>query len=89
MLKMSEKNINFDNKKIKKSDFYKNKKVVKIDDVDINKILVSKEESYGTKNSFKYFTGYNDNDVIRTLFIKLSQMTGYVRNLKVMQQCLL
>ena len=86
---MSEKNINFDNKKIRKSDFYKNKKVVKIDDVDINKILVSKEESYGTKNSFKYFTGYNDNDVIRTLFIKLSQMTGYVRNLKVMQQCLL
>ena len=45
---MSGKNINFDNKKIKRSDFYKNKKVVKIDDADVNKILVSKEESYGT-----------------------------------------
>ena len=28
---------------------------------------------------FKYFIGYNDNDVIRPLCIKLSQMTGYVR----------
>ena len=55
------------------------KKVAKIDDVDVNKILVSKEEPYGTKNSFKYFIGYNDNDVIRPLCIKLSQMTGYVR----------
>ena len=29
---MSEKNINFDDKKIKKSEFYKNKKVAKIDE---------------------------------------------------------
>ena len=25
------------------------------------------KESYGTKNSFKYFIGYNDDDVIRPL----------------------
>ena len=62
-----------------KSAFYKNKKVTKIDDIDVNKILVSKEEPYGTKNSFKYFIGYNDNDVIRPLCIKLPQMTGYVK----------
>ena len=68
---MSEKNVNFGDKKIKK--------VAKIDDIDVNKILVSKEEPYGTKNSFKYFIGYNDNDVIRPLCIKLPQMTGYVR----------
>ena len=47
-----------------KSGFYKNKKVTRIDDIDVNKILVSKEEPYGTKNSFKYFIRYNDNDVI-------------------------
>ena len=76
---MSEKNINFGDKKIKKSDFYKNKKAFKIDDIDVNKILVSKEEPYGAKNSFKYFIGYNDNDLIRPLCIKLPQMTGYVR----------
>ena len=76
---MSRKNVNFRDKKLKKSDFYKNKKVAKIDDIDANKILVCKEEPYSTKNSFKYFIGYNDNDVIRPLCINLSQMTGYVR----------
>ena len=60
--------------------FTKNKKVIKIDDIDANKILVSKEEPYGLKNSFKYFIGYNDNDDIRPLCIKLPQMIGYVKN---------
>ena len=76
---MSGKSINFDDKKIKTSDFYKNKKVFQIDNIDVNKILVSKKEPYGTKNSFKYFIGYNDNDVIRPLCIRLPQMTGYAR----------
>ena len=57
--------------------FTKTKKVTKIDDIDVIKILVSKEEPYGTKNL--YFIGYNANDVIRPLCIKLPQMTGYVR----------
>ena len=64
-------------KKIKKGDFYnKNKKIFNINDIDINKILVSKKETYGKYNSFKYFIGYNDNDVIRPLCLKLSKMTG-------------
>ena len=43
------KNTNFGDKKNQKSDFYKNKKVTRTDDIDANKILVSKEESYGKK----------------------------------------
>ena len=78
---MSGKNMNFDNKKIRKSDFYRNKKITKTDDIDVNKILVSKKESYGTKNSFKIFIGYNDNDVIKPLCIILSKMTCYARKL--------
>ena len=46
---MSEKSINFGDKKIKKSTFYKNKKLFKIEEIDFDKILVSKKESYGTK----------------------------------------
>ena len=59
--------------------FTETKKVVKIDNIDVNRILVSKEEPYSTKNSFTYFIGYNDNDFIRPLCIKLPQMAGYVR----------
>ena len=76
---MSGKNINFDDKKIKRSTFYKNKAINNIEDIDVNNILVSKKEPYGNKNSFKYFIRYNDNDVIRPLCIKLPQMTGYAR----------
>ena len=53
---MNGKIINFNNKKIKKNDFYnKNKKICNIDDIDVNKILVSKKETYGKYNLFKYF----------------------------------
>ena len=50
--------------KISKSNFY---------------IRVSKKESYGAKHSLKYFIGYNDDDVIRPLCIRLPQMIGYVK----------
>ena len=39
---MNGKNINFNGKKIKKSNFYnKNKQIFNIDDIDVNKVLVS------------------------------------------------
>ena len=72
---MSEKNINFDDKKIKKSTL----RTYSTDDIDVNNILVSKKERYGNKNSLKYFIGYNDNGIIRPLCIRFPQMTGYVR----------
>ena len=77
---MSGKSINFDGKKINKSSFYKNKKLFSLNDIDVNKILVSKKESYDTKNSLKYFIGYNDGYVIRPLCILLPQLIGYVKH---------
>ena len=75
---MNGNSINFENKNIEKSDFYnKNKKIFNIDDIDVNKILVSKKEQNGKSNSFKYFIRYNDNDVIRQLYLFISQITGY------------
>ena len=56
----------------KKTDFYKKKKkMFNIDDIDVNKILVSKKEPYGKNNSLIYFIGYSDNDVISPLCLKL------------------
>ena len=76
---MNGKSINFNDKKIKKSNFYnKNKKIFNADDIDANKILVSKKEQYGKHNSSKYFLGYNDNGVIRPLYLFISQTTGYI-----------
>ena len=87
---MTGKSINFDDKKIGKSDFYKkNKKIFNIDDIDVDKILISKKEPYGKNNALKYFIGYND-DVIRPLFITLPQRIFFMlENLVKMQHCLL
>ena len=76
---MNRKSISFNDKKIKESDFYnKNKKIFNIDDIDINKILVSKKERYSKYNSSKYFIGYDDNGIIRPLYLFISQTTGYI-----------
>ena len=77
---MSGKSANFGDKKVNKSNFYKNKNLFKIDDIDVSKILISKKESYSkNKTPFKDFIEYNDNDVIRPLCIKLPQLSGYVK----------
>ena len=56
----------------------KNEKIFNIDDTNVNKILVSKKEQYEKHNSFKYFIGHNDNNAIRTLYLFLSETTGYI-----------
>ena len=66
--------------KPQKSQFDKNRKKYNIEEIDANKTLISKKTAYGKKYLFKYFIGYNDNDVIKPLFVKLPQMTGYPRN---------
>ena len=67
--------------KNQKSDFYKNKKVNSIDDIDANEILVSKKNPYGTKNALKYFIGYSDNGIIRRLCVRHPQMTGCAKKI--------
>ena len=46
---MSGKNINFEGKKIKESYFYKNKKVLKIDETDIKKNISFKKRTTSCK----------------------------------------
>ena len=44
-IRISGKNVIFNDKKINKSNFSKNKKLSKIDDIDVNKIVISKKEA--------------------------------------------
>ena len=74
---MSEKTINFRDKKINKKDFYNNKKQFNIKDIDTTKILIFRPESYDKNNVKKYIIGYNNN-TIRPLQLFLPKMTGYL-----------
>ena len=47
---MGRKNIILDNKKISKSNFYKNKKVFSIYNIRVDKISISEKEPYRKKN---------------------------------------
>ena len=77
---MSGLSIIFDNTKIKKNIFYRSRKPFNLNDIDINRIVISNEVIYGTKNSLEYFIGYFDeDDVIRPLLLKLPQMIGYLK----------
>ena len=44
--------------------------------------MVSKKVSHGKNNSFKYFIGYDNNDIIRPLFVKFPQTTSYINKYK-------
>ena len=51
---MSGKHIIFHDNKISKSNFYK-KKLFDVYEMEVDKILISKKQSYDKKSSFKYF----------------------------------
>ena len=50
---MSGKKITFNDKKINKSNFYKNEKLLNVYGIEVDKILTSKKEPYGKRSSFK------------------------------------
>ena len=76
---MSGLSIIFDDKKIKENIFYRSRKPFNLNDIDVNRIVISKEVVHGTKNSLKYFIEYFDeDDAIRPLLLKLPQMIGYL-----------
>ena len=52
---MSGKNIFFDDKKINKSNFYKNKKLFSIYDIEVHKMLISEKEPYRKKSHLNTF----------------------------------
>ena len=54
---MSGKNITFNNKKIRKSTFYKNKTIYNIEDIDVNNTLVSKKNHMVLKTHLNTLLG--------------------------------
>ena len=85
---MSEKTINFDNKKINRNNFFKTKRLSKIDDINIDKILISKKEANGKKVHLNIsllmkimiiLVLYVQSFYIGILCIKLLQMIGYAK----------
>ena len=78
---MEQKALMFDKQCINKNAFHKIKRPISIDKVEIKRILLSKKDSYGKKDSFKYIIGYiNETDAFPVPLCKKNpQINGYVK----------
>ena len=63
-----------------KSAFHKNKRLININEVDIEEIVLSHKKSY-SKDSFKYFIGsrHKGNAFPSPLGVKVPQMNAYAK----------
>ena len=75
---MSEKTLKFNNIKINKKEFHKSKQAIDLDSVDTDKIVVSDRFKH-SEEGFKYFIGYQEDEIVKPLCIILPQMNGYIK----------
>ena len=74
---MSKKTSTFDNIEENKKEFQASKQPLALDLVKVNQILIS-DKFKPSDTGFKYFIGYKDDSIVRTLCIILPQMSGYI-----------
>ena len=75
---MSENTLKFNNIKINKKQFHKSKQAIDLDSVITDKIVVSDKFKH-SEEGFKYFIGYQEDEIVKPLCIILPQMNGYIK----------
>ena len=67
---MREKTLKFNNIKINKKEFHKSKQGIDLDSVTTDKIVIS-DKSKHSEEGYKYFIGYQEDEIIKPLCIIL------------------
>ena len=75
---MNEKTLKFNNVKFNKKEFHKSKQEIDLDSVDTDKIVVFDKFKH-SEEGYKYFIGYQEDQIIKPLCIILPQMYGYIK----------
>ena len=75
---MSLKKIKFGDKEVDTKEFYLSKQAISLDSADLDKIVVSNKWKIN-ETTYKYLSGYLNNDVIQPLCVILPQMHGYIK----------
>ena len=78
---MSEKTLKFNNISLNKKEFNKSKQPIDLMSVNVNQIVVS-DKCKHSNESFKYFIGYQEGEIVIPLCIILPQMNGYIKYFK-------
>ena len=75
---MSENTLKFNNIRLNKKEFHKSKKPIDLMLVNVDQIVVSGKFKHNNE-SFKYFIGYQEDEIVKPLCIILTQMSGYIK----------
>ena len=75
---MGEKTLKFNNIKVNKKEFHKSKQAIDLDSIITDKIVISDKFRHN-EESFKYFVGYQEDEMIRPLCIILPQRNVYIK----------
>ena len=75
---MSEKALKFNNTRINKKEFHKSKQAIDLDSITADKVVVSVKFKHN-EEGYKYFIGYQEDEIVKPLCIILPQMNGYIK----------
>ena len=75
---MSEKTLKFNNIRFNKKELHKSKQPIELMSVIVDQIVVSDKFKHNNE-SFKYFIGYQEGEIVKPLCIILPQMSGYIK----------
>ena len=75
---MNKEIILFGDIKIEICKFHYSKYAIKVNNLGVNKVIISKRVSF-CKKGFKYFIGYKDDKKVKPLCIMFPKMSGYVK----------
>ena len=76
---MSQKTLKFDNIRVNKREFHKSKQSIDLNLINADQIVVSDKFKH-SDDSFKYFIGYKEGEIVKSLCIILPQMSGYIKH---------
>ena len=68
----------FDNIRINKKEFYKSKQTIDLMSLNVDQIVVTDKFKHSDEG-YKYFMGYQEDQIVKPLCIILLQMGGYIK----------
>ena len=75
---MSEKTLKFDNIRLDKEEFHQSKQPINLDLVNVDQLVIYDKFKH-SNDGFKYFIGYKEGEIVKSLCIILPQMCGYTK----------
>ena len=75
---MFEKTLKFNDIKINKKEFHRSKQAIDLDSITFDKIVVSDKFKH-SEEGYKYFIGYQKDEIVKPLCIILPQMNSYIK----------